>query len=208
MCRQGPALCRLPQPAPAPCLGSVVATHSMLTSHATHNIAEMHTERLYIFEAGSNGHFLHRLGHYAGSAANARHGRADHGRQYADCRLTQVRMGISSSGPRLHELLAHAVDAIQLDRELGVGVHDAGALHDGADLVAQRHQAAQYPHAHLTSITTVAVRCLWGRASVAAPRWIAEGTKVPGIHKQHTVNSHRRESAVNGIPDTVAIWCA
>ena len=39
----------------------------------------------------------------------------------------------------LNEAFAHALNGVQLHCQLVVGMDDAGALHDGAYLVAQRH---------------------------------------------------------------------
>lgn len=49
----------------------------------------------------------------------------------------------------LHKAPAHTLDGVQLDGQPVVRVDDAVALHDGAYLVPQGHQAAQDSHTHL-----------------------------------------------------------
>ena len=54
--------------------------------------------------------------------------------------------------PRL-DVPREALDVVQLDREATLGVpafeHERASAHDGPNLVAQRHEAAQEPHRHL-----------------------------------------------------------
>ena len=54
------------------------------------------------------------------------------------------------AGPtHLHKLMLHAVNLIDLDHQLVVLPHSAGALEDGPNFIPQGHQTAQDPHIHL-----------------------------------------------------------